>query len=114
MSSTVDPRKKRGVPGNVIEEQRLQDEYVRRVGTGWLELVQLLERASREGFEVYRITLKPVWGSGGEMLVVLAAKGQDGAVVAFHGADESGFVWASLAKRIVGDRLAWRVDEYAK
>jgi len=102
------------VPGNAMASQAAFDRGVHRLGLSWMHTTRQVVGLREDGLVIHRVTLKGVWGYNEELLVVLAADGPDGPVVAFHGVDDIQSLWTGLSNRIRNGKMKWRPDEYAR
>lgn len=109
-------RKNRGVPadvpGNAIETAAQRQRFLVRLGKGWVDFCDACQRASGHGLFITGMTIKGELGEPDEILVVLRAEGEEGAVVAFHSTAEPLGLWTGLAARMDNGNLKWRKDEY--
>lgn len=92
------------------ENLRIWQEY----GKGWADFVFACYRLKRQGSTLERVSIRVGWTTGADSLVTLVAVGEDGSVVAFHGAEGAGRVWTRLANRLLADTLKWKEDQYAE
>ena len=101
------------VPGNAMATAAKYQEFLMAVGKGWIDLTDALERLAEKEIWVDRITMRGDWDGQTDMLIVLAAAGTEGRVVAFHNVEDAITVWKGLAARIRNGSLKWKEDQYA-
>ncbi len=110
MSSKTKNDAKVDVPGNVLETARRHEEYLAKVGYGWLQCREALAQLEEVDITVKKVVLKGFWSEGEEMLVVLSALGPEGDIVAFHNVAVLENMWRGLLNRIRSGNLKWRED----
>ncbi len=100
------------VPGNALASAANRDQFLEKIGQGWLRFLDACQRLEEDGVYVTGLSVRGQPGSGGESLVVLRADSEVGRRVAFHSVDEDMTLWTSLANRMRNNSLKWKEDQY--
>lgn len=100
------------VRGNAIASAAMMAREMERIGVSLRQLEYELRSLAEEGVEVVRISIKPSYNSYEDTRLVIAARTENGAIVAFHGGTGIVEALVGLKNRINNRSLKWKEDQY--